>query len=121
MNADEYIKEHGHEIWWIKPNNPDLTTPQLVRLMEDYAKYKIHTPETNDFMEGVKVEMAFHKDKWGDESHKSLIHFASVLSYLVGKLIKAIWDADTEKIKHHFTTIAAVAGTAFNYFKIGNK
>jgi hypothetical protein len=90
---------------------------QLMEYAEKYAASKINTPNTTDFIEGVKVEMAHHKEKWGDESHKTMIHFTSVLSYLIGKLIKAVWAGDSEKIKHHSITIAAVAGTSMKYFK----
>jgi hypothetical protein len=88
--------------------------------MEEYAQElvnsKINKPSILGFIESVKIEMAHQFEKWGDESHKPLLHHTSVLSYLNGKLIRAIWDGETEKVKHHLMTVAAVAGSAYKYF-----
>lgn len=89
-------------------------------IMQQVIDELINTPHSKDFIEAIKFEMAHHKQKWGDESHKPFLHFANVLQYLLGKMIKCYWDGDAVKTEHHITTIAAVAGTAHEYFCKGN-
>ena len=70
----------------------------------------INTPELVNFAEGVKFEAAHQRNRWGEEHDetKSFSDWIAVLSYLIGKLVKANWDGDRDKILHHIITIAAV-------------
>jgi hypothetical protein len=93
-----------------------FTLEEVDKAMDEWVNEKINKPSTVGFIESVKIEMAHQYEKWGDESHKPLLHFTSVLTYLVGKLIRAAWDGDKQKIKHHLMTVAAVAGSAYKYY-----
>ncbi len=77
----------------------------------------INTPQSANFIDSVKTEMAHHLERWGDESYREPHSFQMVVSYINGKLLKAIWDKDKKKYEHHLTTIAAVCGTAHKYLK----
>lgn len=83
-------------------------------------KELINTPQSNNFSDAVKSEMAHHLEKWKDESRIPPHHFNMVIGFINGKLAKAIWEKDSKKFEHHLTTIAAVAGTAMKYFKQEN-
>lgn len=89
--------------------------PIKYQSFEQIKKQLIDTPQTIDFVEAVKSEMAHQQGRWGDESGEAPHHFQTIISYLNGKLIEAIWKRDIDKFKHHIITIAAVAGTAKKY------
>lgn len=80
---------------------------KTARVMELEAL--INNPELDDFLNGLKLESAHQTERWGrnDEEKKFPHEYANVVSYLVGKLIKAIWDRDKDKFKHHCISIAA--------------
>jgi len=88
----------------------------LDRKLKAYKEKLINKPQFGDFIKAVKCEMAHHEERYGDESGTIPHHHQMVLSMIVGKLAKAIWDTDKEKFEHHLITIAAVAGTAHKYF-----
>ncbi len=96
----------------------DLVIDDDTAIKKQVIDELINTPQTENFIEAVKSEMAHHPERWGDESMSSPGYFQSVISHLIGKLIKSIWDKDGEKFKHHLITIAAVAGTAKKYFDL---
>ena len=72
----------------------------------------VNTPHAGQFNHSVAHEMTHHTGRWGDEMTRPPSHFQAVITYILGKLTKAIWDGDREKYDHHLVTIAAVAGTA---------
>lgn len=88
-----------------------------INVVIDLVKDKINTPHFGEFDESVKFEMSHHLERWGDESKTSPFQFVMVISYISGKLIKALWDLDKKKFEHHLITIAAVCGTVHRYFK----
>lgn len=93
----------------------------VMKMMEAYALQKtdelINKPQFGDFVESLKIEMAHHEQRWGDESKTDPHHFQMVMTMIAGKLATAIWQKDKEKFEHHLITIAAVAGSAHKYFK----
>lgn len=102
----------------LRPDSP-LIPPRIIEAMEHYASFKveekINKPQFINFIEAVKVEMAHHEQKWGDESQVPPHHFNMVLTYLLGKLAKSVWDIDRVKFEHHLITLGAVAGTTHKY------
>jgi hypothetical protein len=70
----------------------------------------INTPRTADFFEAVRIEAAHQIERWGTEhdAGKRPEDWISLLVYLTGKAIKAHYDSDEEKLKHHVVTVAAV-------------
>lgn len=109
-----YMKENYH--WDIsKTPDPDLCEALVSYAIHAIKELYINTPQNIDFSESVKSEMAHHLERWGDESFKSLHHFNMVLTYINGKLAKAIWEKDIAKTEHHLITISAIAGTMYKY------
>jgi hypothetical protein len=70
----------------------------------------INNPELDDFITGFRQESAHQIERWGrtKEEKNYPQYYATVVSYLLGKFISAIWDRNTEKFKHHCISIAAV-------------
>jgi len=73
-------------------------------------KELINCPEIVDFRHGLCIEAAHQKERWGEEhdQKKSFSDWFMVLNFLLGKLAKAYWDNDMDKVKHHIITSAAV-------------
>lgn len=106
-------ENYGHQTeFWTDENYDDVSD-----IIKAVKQLLINTPQSEEFTDAIKAEMAHHYERWGDESKSYPHDFEMVISYLNGKLIKAIWDKDLEKAQHHLVTIAAVCGTAFKYSK----
>lgn len=72
----------------------------------------INTPETSDFLEGVKREAAHQRERWGTEHDggKAPADWFWLLGYLSGKALAAHIAGNTEKALHH--TISSAAALA---------
>ncbi len=119
-SQSQELKSKEEEIDTLEDNHDKLLKDYITDITSlkkriESLENKINTPHFGDFNEALKVEMAHHLDRWGDESLKYPAHFQSVISYISGKLIKAIWNNDIKKYEHHLITIAAVCGTAHKY------
>lgn len=90
---------------------------ELSKSQRELINAIINTPQTENFIDAVKIEIQHHIERWGDESEKHPHDFHCVISYLNGKLIKSIWEKDVEKFEHHLITITAVCGTCHKYLK----
>jgi hypothetical protein len=71
----------------------------------------INTPRTDDFFAVVRVEAAHQIERWGVEhdAGKRSEDWIALFVYLLGKATKAHFDGNTEKLKHHVVTVAAVS------------
>lgn len=72
----------------------------------------INSPETEDFLMGVKIEAAHQVEKWG-EAHdrgKSAENWFWLVGYLAGKCLRAAITGDRVKALHH--TISSAAALA---------
>lgn len=125
--AKEHIKEQNATIKNLLDKYEPQQNPNQEKQeeSEDELRKKIideliNKPQVIDFIEGVKTEIAHQYERWGDESLVPPHHFSMVLSYLVGKLNRSIWDNDKEKFVHHLITIAAVAGCTHKYLNTDN-
>ena len=88
------------------------TQSYVDELEAEYKRLKelINCPEIVDFRHGLCIEAAHQKERWGEEhdQKKSFSDWFMVLNFLLGKLAKAYWDNDMDKVKHHIITSAAV-------------
>lgn len=71
----------------------------------------INTPRTFEFFDAVRFEAAHQIERWGVEhdAGKRPEDWITLFVYLHGKMAKAHFDGDIEKLKHHIVTSAAVA------------
>lgn len=69
----------------------------------------IHTPHSDDFIQGVAIEAEFQRQKHGDEdARKDPAQWYWVVGYLAGKALYSWLRGDVEKAKHHVITTAAL-------------
>lgn len=70
----------------------------------------LNTPEIEDFIEGLRVEAAHQRERWGEEhdEQKTPEDWFWVIGYLAGKALNAQKSGDMKKLKHHLITGAAI-------------
>lgn len=70
----------------------------------------LNTPELHDFAKAVTLEAAHQRERWGIEhdQKKEPEDWFWTLGYLGGKALRAAIDGDTEKLRHHTITAAAL-------------
>jgi len=76
---------------------------------EEYIQL-INKPELNDFPKAVVLEAKHQILRWGEshDKNKSPGDWFQLVFHLMGKAAKSIYDGDTDKVKHHIITTAAV-------------
>lgn len=69
----------------------------------------VNSPETENFLEGVKLEAVHQQERWGAEHDegKSAVDWVFLIGHLLTKASLAFLSGDTEKAKHHIITSAA--------------
>ncbi len=69
----------------------------------------INSPETADFLEGVKREAAHQRERWGTphDREKSAEHWYWLVGYLAGKALRSAITGNREKALHHTISSAA--------------
>jgi len=69
----------------------------------------INSPETTDFLEGLKREAAHQRERWGapHDREKSAEHWYWLVGYLAGKALRAAITGSQEKAQHHCISSAA--------------
>lgn len=75
----------------------------------DRLEALVNTPETEDFLLGVKIEAAHQVEKWG-EAHdrgKSAENWFWLVGFLAGKCLRAAIEGDRTKALHHTVSTAA--------------
>jgi hypothetical protein len=93
--------------------------PELLEMAEQGIREKaradalnalINKPIIYDFLEGVRLEAAHQKERWGydHDYEKGPGDWSALVSYLHGKAMKALYDGDREKHLHHLVTMSAV-------------
>lgn len=69
----------------------------------------INSPETQTFLEGVKLEAAHQAERWSrDDVQKQPADWFWTLGYLGGKALNAHLRGDMPKALHHTVTTAAL-------------
>ena len=69
----------------------------------------LNTPETADFLQGVKLEAAHQIERWGapHDRSKSAENWFWLVGYLAGKALRAAVTGDRDKALHHCISTAA--------------
>lgn len=69
----------------------------------------LNTPETANFLEGLRLEAAHQRERWGapHDREKSAEHWYWLVGYLAGKALRAAITGDVEKALHHAISSAA--------------
>jgi hypothetical protein len=82
----------------------DADSAELERL-----RALVNTPELHDFANGVVLEAAHQRERWGidHDSGKEPSDWFWLVGYLGGKALKSHIDGNTEKALHHTITMAA--------------
>lgn len=80
-------------------------TAALARAEQDAERMRalINTPETADFIEGMKREVAHQVQRWGyaHDRSKSAENWFWLVGYLTGKALRSAITGDHEKARHH--------------------
>jgi hypothetical protein len=76
----------------------------------------INSPQTTQFLEGVRLESAHQVQRWGaaHDRGKSAENWFWLVGYLAGKCLRASITGDKEKAKHHTISSAAALANWFN-------
>lgn len=101
-----------------RPDNLDLALYELglaqaqrrLLLAEvDRLTALVNTTEIDDFLEGVRLEAAHQRERWGTphDREKSAEHWFWLVGYLAGKALRAAMTDDLKKAKHHCISTAA--------------
>jgi uncharacterized Zn finger protein (UPF0148 family) len=91
-----YFEHHGHII-----PCPRCEAERLDKL--------IKSPEVADFLNGVRLEVAYQVERWGEphDRSKSAEHWFWLVGYLAGKALRAAITGDRTKALHHTISSAA--------------
>lgn len=82
---------------------------QALRAEVERLRALINTPQTDDFMEAVRLEAAHQQERWGTshDAGKSPADWFWLLGYLSGKAVTAFNTGDHQKGMHHIISSAA--------------
>ena len=90
----------------------DINHEAIVTIARDriyYLSQLINSPETEDFLQGVRLEAAHQVDRWGEahDRDKSAENWFWLVGYLTGKALRAALTGDRTKALHHCISSAA--------------
>lgn len=82
----------------------------------------INAPQTDEFMDAVRIEIAHQRERWGDghDGMKSPTDWLWNLCYLATKATQAERYGDREKYLHHIITAAALCGNWHRHASLGD-
>ena len=106
MNGDFHVCPHGP---CAEPLAQAQQEVQQLRAELDRLRTLINTPQTDDFMQAVRLEAAHQQERWGAERDKGKdpSDWFWLLGYLSGKALAAFVRGDREKGLHHIVSSAA--------------
>jgi len=110
---DDAIERRWQSILDMDDRNSPEEYPDMVLLTFDEFRSAvteaINTPEMDSFTDGVMVEAAHQRERWGEahDRDKSADAWFWLVGYLSGKALRAAIEGDREKALHH--TISAAA------------
>jgi hypothetical protein len=80
------------------------------RMEHDLLKELLSRPEIDDFQDGVMLESAHQRQRWGDahDRSKSAENWYWLVGYLAGKALRSTIEGDQVKARHHTISSAAV-------------
>ena len=95
----------GHRTATIMHDDLEAITNELERL-----DGLINTPATVEFLEAVKTETAYQRERWGDvhDKAKEPEDWFWLVGYLAGKALCAKRQGFMDKYRHHLVSTAAV-------------
>lgn len=87
------------------------------RMEHDLLKELLSRPEIDDFQDGLVLEAAHQRKRWGDahDRDKSSENWFWLVGYLAGKALRAAIEGNQNKARHH--TISAAAAL-FQWWKV---
>ena len=115
---EELANEIDHRISPISERQVDMTATILRRAAaelhderreHDLLKELLSRPEIDDFQEGVMLESAHQRQRWGDahDRSKSAENWYWLVGYLAGKALRSAIEGDQAKARHHTISSAA--------------
>lgn len=77
----------------------------------DEVREMVNSPRTDEWFASVRQEAGHQVLRWGSDhdAGKRVEDWVSLFQYLIGKLVKAHWDGNRDKLLHHVVTVGAVA------------
>lgn len=83
---------------------------EALRADRDRLHALVNSPETRDFLVGVRNEVAHQVERWGTvhDRAKEPVDWFWLVGYLAGKALAAHKDGDVDKALHHCISTAAV-------------
>lgn len=112
-NTSEELDETDSSIAVMRDAAGELTRLQNElaneRMEHDLLKELLSRPEIDEFYEGIMLEAAHQRNRWGDahDRSKSAENWYWLVGYLAGKACRAAIEGDHAKARHH--TISAAA------------
>lgn len=87
----------------------------------DHLKALVNSPETADFLIGVRNEVAHQVERWGSvhDRAKEPPDWFWLVGYLAGKALAAHKDGNVDKALHHCISTAAVLANWHTHVKLG--
>ena len=79
------------------------------RMEHNLLKELLSRPEIDDFYEGLMLEAAHQRQRWGDvhDRSKSAENWYWLVGYLAGKALRSAIEGDQAKARHHTISSAA--------------
>jgi hypothetical protein len=79
------------------------------RMEHSRLKELLGRPEIDDFWDGIVLEAAHQRQRWGDahDRGKSAENWYWLVGYLAGKALRAAIEGDQDKARHHTISTAA--------------
>jgi hypothetical protein len=79
------------------------------RMEHDLLKELLSRPEIDEFEQGVILEAAHQRQRWGDahDRSKSAENWYWLVGYLAGKALRSAIEGDQAKARHHTISSAA--------------
>ena len=87
-----------------------ITRIECLEAENDRLNALINTPQVDDFLEAVRIEVAHQRERWGEDhdADKTGDWWLWTLAYLATKATQAERYGDKEKYMHHIITSAAL-------------
>ena len=79
------------------------------KMEHDLLKELLSRPEIDEFYEGIMLEAAHQRQRWGDahDRDKSAENWFWLVGYLAGKACRSAIEGDQAKARHHTISSAA--------------
>ncbi len=98
-----------HDTKYLKPAKISVGEVDDLKARIAELEALINTPETADFVKGVRAEAAHQRERWGvdHDAGKAPLDWFWLIGYLAQKAATSAMSGDVEKAKHHIISTAA--------------